>query len=71
MWAFVRNVEPNLRRVSGGGGEWIDECPMYRLCGVATEHHDTGPESATLREPEQVFSVILVSEKEELPLVGG
>ena len=52
------------------GGEWIDECPMYRLCGVATEHHDTGPESATLREPEQVFSVILVSEK-ELPLVGG
>ena len=54
-----------------GGGEWIDECPMYRLCGVATEHHDTGPESATLREPEQVFSVILVSEKEELPLVGG
>lgn len=44
---------------------------MYRLCGVATEHHDTGPESATLGEPERVFSVILVSGKEEPPLIGG
>ena len=44
---------------------------MYRLCGAATKHRDTGLESAALREPEQVFSVILVSEKEKLPLIGG
>ena len=66
----VRQERGAISEKGEWGGEWIDECPMYRLCGVATEHHDTGPESATLREPEQVFSVILVSEK-ELPLVGG
>ena len=55
VWAFVRDVMPDLRRV--WSGEPTNGRIAYCLRGITTEHHNTGPESAALGKPEQVFRV--------------